>query len=280
MAFTKDKFTLFWSLPPDELDWQNLRVSRARRVMLPFNIAFSRQDVLSRLRQEGCRVVLRVEERTYSGDNDPQVIRSRFRVMRPLVTIDAVIIGCEPDDRVPSFRYGAPSWGQEHANEHQFRMDRVRAALQPEGVTVVSPGLMMRSVSEDDAPQPGRVTWREIVAPAYNRCDGNGAHIYGYEWQSYVDTLRAKFALKEALELLHKPLWIDECGFGLRSETSAMNGWISFAGMVMAQPGLAERIEMICPFVSNGDPGNPPVWDPRYRVRSTAEYQRLGAFLA
>ncbi|HYP39344.1 MAG TPA: hypothetical protein VEX13_03205 [Chloroflexia bacterium] len=280
MAFTKDKFTLFWSLPPDELDWQNLRASRARRVMMPFNIAFSRQDVLSRLRQEGRRVVLRIEEHTYSTDGAPAAIRSRFRTMRQLVNIDAVIIGCEPDDLVPSLEYGAPSWGQDHANEHQFRLDRVRAALQPEGVTLVSPGLMMRSISEDDAPQPGKVTWREIIAPAYNKCDGNGVHIYGHKWESFVDALRAKFALKQAMELFHKPLWIDECGFGLGTETTAMNGWISFAGMIMAQPRLAARVEMICPFVSNGDPGDPPVWPRRYLVRDTAEYQRLGTFLA
>lgn len=280
MAFTKDKFTLFWSMPPDELDWQNLRASRARRVMMPFNIAFGRQDVLVRLRQEGRRVVLRIEEDAYYRDEDPQVIRSRFLAMRPLVAIDAVIIGCEPDAIIPNFRFGSPSWGQDHAMEHRMRLERVVAVLKPLGVTVVSPGWIMRSLTEDDPPQPGRVTWRELTAPAYNMCDGNGVHIYGFPWRSFIDPLRAKFALKSFLELCHKPVWIDECGFGVGPDMLNVEGWVNFTGMILASPVLSAHIEMVCPFVSNGMPGDPPAWPPGDLVRDPAAYQFLGAFLA
>jgi hypothetical protein len=37
---------------------------------------------------------------------------------------------------------------------------------------------------------------------------------------------------------------------------------------------------MLSPFVSNGDPGNPPSWDPKYLLRNPDAYRKLGAWIS
>jgi hypothetical protein len=142
------------------------------------------------------------------------------------------------------------------------------------------------------------VSWREIVClpdrsreeaegkHGYLDADGNGGHIYEYGWTWPVDPLRFKFAVKHNLELWHKPLWIDELGVeGGAAPVDKMRAYLQMADILLSevnseQHPLGQRVEFLCPFVSNGHPGSPPSWDIRYLMRDRACYELLGQWMA
>jgi hypothetical protein len=154
-----------------------------------------------------------------------------------------------------------------------------RAGLLPDGHKA-------RSISEDDPALPGAVSWREICCLpddrgefGYNNADGFGSHIYCYGWDGPVDELRFKFTLKWHCSLGHKPIWIDEVGIGNGATAlEKMRAYIEIAQILVSEP-IGRRVMMLCPFVSNGDPGVPPAWDPRYLMRDPACYTELGRWM-
>lgn len=281
----KSDFSLFFSSPLDPPDWHNLDTSGVGRVMLPLNLATA--ATLDGLKARGVRVVLRTDEDYYS-DDAPSRIRGLLRRAQQRAEVEAVIVGVEPEN-AQTLTYGAGTWGQQWAYVHRKRSDAVRAALQGLGVKVISAGWTMRSISEDEAPQPGKVTWREIVTASeagvggradfgYNddEYDGAGCHIYQYGWQSFVDVVRLKFALKEAQSLFHKPLWIDELGISSGGQLQRMAAYLDIATMLLTHP-LGERVEMLCPFISNG---NGIGWDPGFLMTDPACYRLVREWLA
>lgn len=289
MGFTKGRFALFFSLPLDNQDWQNLTASRVKLTMLM--LPFADQATLRRMRDMGIRVVLRVPEESYYEDGAPTHIKDQILAAMQSCPVEAVIIGNEPD-AAQDLGYGASTFGQAFAYVHRRRFDAVRSVLQGVGIKVISPALIMRSISEDEAPAPGQITWREILCLpdeanqyGYLEADGNGAHLYMYHADGPVDTLRALFALKFYATIWHRPLWIDEIGIpDKRTQTEKMAAYISFAEHLLSiregkQHPLGQRVEFLCPFVSNGDPGNPPAWDPRYLLRDPACYALLGNWI-
>ena len=281
----KSDFTLFFSLPLDETDWQNLAASQVKRVMLPFSVATP--DTLSRFAQMGLRVVLRVEEGSYGDPSAGGRIAQGVIAARSHAVIDAVIIGTEPDAG-PDWTFGSRNWGQERAFAHRSAFDRVRHALQFARIRAISPGWTTRSVTEDDPPQPGRTSWREIMSGpeilqdgtrsfGYQDADGCGVHFYQYRLVSAVDELRFKFYLKEQAELWHKPLWIDEVNIDNGDPLTRMRACIAMADMLVSGPfATGPRVAMFCPFVSNGDAHG---WSPGYLMRDPACYTELGAWL-
>lgn len=280
MGFTKQRFGLFYSLPLDALDWQNLTVSKVKLVLLM--LEFADAPTLLRLKGMGVRVLLRVNEDTIYNDEAPdRILSSVLRAMQSC-PIDGVIVGNEPD-AAQSFEYGAATWGQDFCYMVRKRFDAVRRKLQGVGIKVISPALIMRSISEDDPPVPGRVAWREILTlpdngAGFQDADYNGCHLYAYGWDGYVDEMRFKFALKHQAELWHKGLIIDEVGIsGSHTPLEKMRGYIDIAEILLAHKAVGSRVEALIPFISNGVPG---AWDAKYLLRDPSCYVELGAWMS
>jgi hypothetical protein len=271
----KQDFTLFFSLPLSEKDWANLSTSRVSRVMLPLGLAD--QATLGRLAAQNIRVVLRVEEGRYGNDIGRQQVKNQVVAAGGIAKVSAVIVGCEPEGAV-SFEYGAASWGQDVAYAHMRDLGLMTQLLKHAGFVVVSPGWRMRSISEDDQPQPGEATWSEITRLQYDACDGNACHLYTYNWTGIVDELRVKFALQRFAWGRHKLMWLDEVGVNSGTPIERMRAYIDIAQMLLSGP-VGRRVTMLCPFVCNGNPGIPPSWSPGYVLSDPQCYVELGAWL-
>jgi hypothetical protein len=271
----KRDFALFFSLPLSPQDWVNLQASHVETVMLPLDYA----DIatLDRLRGMGVRVVLRVNEGDYGDKSAPSRVLTRVQACANHATVLAVIVGVEPDAPY-DLQYGSPTWGQAAAYLHRDALERVGMALQGQGFVVVSPGYRQRSISEDEAPVPGVLTWAEIVRITYDACDGNAVHLYQYDYSSIVDILRVKFTLKQWQALWHKDLWLDEVGIGgSKSPVEKMRMYMHMFDM-LAGHRLGERIRLFCPFVSNGTPNGQ--WDARFLLDDPQCYQELGTWMS
>jgi hypothetical protein len=299
----RDDFTLFFSLPLDTQDWQNLQRSRVRRVMLPFQ--FADGGTLTRLGGMGIGVVLRIDESDYYALLDGHRLRSELdaRMRAAPGVVRVVQIGVEPENGL-DFRYTSPDWAQDLARRHAAATERIRRALETTGVQLITAGWTMPpgGISENDPPRPGRVVWREETRWAYAAPSSdpgkwpdieNGFHLYGYGWESWVDLHRVLWALKEGQELFHRPLWIDEVGIIRRSAVDSMYAYLCIATVLLGQAGA--RVKMLCPFVSNGDPyvrdgtgkilfdaqGKPRIhWRPEYLLRDPVCYDLVARFMA
>jgi hypothetical protein len=270
----KQDFTLFWAIPPTASDWSNLMASGCERVMLTYQLARTKPDVLSRLSGLGRRVVVRIED----GNQDAPVdIAHALSDIRHIVPIDAVIVGVEPDTGC-DMRMGSPSWCQQKAYASLPHTGALIEAIQGLGLPAVSPSLSYPPdcISEDGVPMPGRTTYREIVAPTWQRADGCGVHLYCLGWSSVVDRLRFKFGLKWAAETWHKNLWIDEVGVILGSNMAQMAAYIEMAEIIMHHP-VNPRVMLFCPFISAGAANGQ--WDERFILRDPACYQLLGNWM-
>lgn len=290
MAFYKGRFGLFWSLPPDALDWANLDASRVRLVMLMLEHA--RPDTLLALADRGCKVIIRVNENDYYADDAPLKIAARAIMVRQVCPVDAVICGNEPEN-AQNLAYGSATFGQDFAFVHRKRFDDVRILLQQTGVRVISPAFTCRMITESDKPQPGEQTWWDICTDTddkrvpgdgqfgYHSADGNGAHCYQHNWLGPVDEIRFAFMLQRLQTTFHKPLWIDEVGINSGTELERMAAYIDMAEMLLDRKYYyGQRVEFFTPFVANGDPGFPPAWSPGYLIRSHAAYEMLGNWMA
>jgi hypothetical protein len=272
VGFTRDKFGLFFSLPLDEADFRNLNASGVRRVMLPVGVARHNLTMCAHLSSLGMRLTLRMAD----GDHLRYSVTD-IEAIRGACAVETVIAGCEPDSAF-DLNYGSSDWGYEQANQTLRAVDNVRRNLRAvygTTIKVAAPALTMRSISEDEAPAPGRVMWAEVLRPCANACDSVGAHIYGYWYRSDVDMQRVKWAIKGAQELWHKPILIDEINFLNGSEREHIQGIIDVARMLEAHP-LGRRVEGLFPFVSNGDASS---WPPGYLLRDPAVYEALGHYV-
>lgn len=264
-------FTLFWSMPPDDTDWANLRTSTVKQVMLVWGQTDRR--VLARLRSLGCSVVLRME----NGDltQPAGTLQGHLREAMSACHISGVIMGVEPDGRF-DLTWDSQDWGTDFAWQHANQIRHVMGALGGLGVPLVSPGHAQRAISEADQPAPGQISWREICAPVYNECDANGVHIYGYGWVSRVDETRFKWAVQYWATLRHKLLWIDEASIGSGSSNARMRACIEMA-RILRDKTWGSRVGMFCPFVSNGTGVG---YQPQYVMREPEAYMALATFMA
>lgn len=293
MGFQKSKFGLFFSLPLSPQDWRNLEVSRIKLVQMPLD--FADALTLQRLRSMGVRVLLRIDEGAYYSDDAPARLTPRVVRAAELCPLEGAVVGNESEN-AQDFTYTSASFGQPFAYVHRVRFDAMRVALQAAGIRVISPAQTMRSISEDEQPIPGSVTWREICTLpntryteaqgqyGYLSANGNGAHIYCYGWDGPTDELRFKFALKYLANIWHRPLYIDEIGIaGNHTQLEKMAGYVSIAEILLSQRNgkqhpLGQRTEALVPFLSNGTPNGQ--WDARYLLTDPACYQLLGNWMS
>jgi hypothetical protein len=264
-------FTLFWSMPPDERDWSNLRASTVKQVMLVWKQATP--QLVSALRASDCSVVLRMENDDLT--QQPGALQGHLRDLKAAGHISGVILGVEPDGRY-DLTWASKDWGLDEAWQHTNRVSSAYNALRNLSVPIISPGHAQRGISEADPPSPGQISWREICTPVYNECDGNGVHIYGYGWVSRVDETRFKYAVQYWATLRHKLLWIDEASIGSGSPTARMKACIEMA-RILKDAKWGSRVAMFCPFVSNGTGVG---YQPQYVMREPEAYTAIRDFLA
>lgn len=279
MAFTKDKFTLFFSMPPDDVDWANLRASRARRVMLPLWLATP--ELVERLRQAGVgHVTVRLEESDYYTPAARSRAIGKCGRLRGTI-VATCILGVEPENGI-DLSYGSPDWGHARAREHADAVQQMAAMLAGFGWKLVSPGWTARVKSETEI-APGEHAWRELCAPAYQALHGCGVHIYTYQVEGIVDELRLMWLVSKWAGWWHKPIYIDEIGVDKGTQVERMRVYLWVASYLL-NPRLPAngRVEMLCPFVSNGDPGDPnsPKWPPGLLLRDPECYRLLGAWMS
>lgn len=289
MAFTKQKFGVFWSLPPDDLDWSNLATSRVTLVMLMLDHAD--RPILERLALMGCRVILRVAEGSYYQDEAPTRITARAVWARAICPVEAVIVGNEPENAL-DLSIGSGTWGQQFAFLHRKRFDLTRIALQSAGVRVISPAYTCRMLTETDKPQPGEQAWWDICTDSqteyteqegqygYHSANGNGVHVYTHNWLGPVDELRVAFMLQRLQSMWHLPLYVDEVGMNSGPPLDRMRCYIDIGQLLLERHyPYGARVEALIPFVGNGTPGNPPAWSPGYLMRDPAAYAMLGDWM-
>lgn len=283
MAFSRDKFGVGWTMPPDAQDWDNLRRSRVKLVQITFNIAT--EALVSTLANRGITTItVRLNESDYYTSEQRRVSTDRIaRLMR--LGLTHVIIGVEPENAV-DMRYGSRTWGQEQAYLHGNATREMYLSLFALGVKTISAGWTVRGWFRnwDEGVQPGVYPWLEETRLAYNDCDYNGAHLYMSDGTTYDIEERARVYLWEEQARRHKPLWIDELGVtpSVGDNVAKMGIYLRFASYLLRtdrrQPlgGAGERVEALIPFVSNG---NGIGWDPRFILRDPAAYDLLGAWI-
>ena len=272
----REDFALFWSLPPDLQDWDNLTVSRVRRVQLV--ASFTDQPTIARLASMGVRCTVRLDEADYATGDARLRSRDRIGTLLPLGAIDTVMVGVEPENAF-NFRFGSPTWGQHAALDHAALLTAMTALLRPLGVRVVSAGWTARGIdmnwSNPEGVQPGLYTWLEITRQAYNACDLNGFHLYGYDGTEYDLWERMRRHLWVEQGRRHKPLYIDEVGvLGSNTPVDKMRSYVRFATRLLGPMG--ERVAAFTPFVSNGTGIG---WDPRFLIRDRQAYLLLRRFI-
>jgi hypothetical protein len=206
--YNASMFTLFFAGETEEIltppDWQNLKKSLAPQVMLFWDHA--KPEVLKRLndihrhnpytgRQEPLRILLRLDNSDCSRDTG--LLQDQLRDKIEDANITAVFAGNEWDNAF-DFRWHPPSgapadWGNQPRPGEMSpieivarRVLHVAEALEDMGVEIISPGFTARGYTEDDAPDPGLHTWRELMAPVMYGYDspvtGNGVHFYDGGW--------------------------------------------------------------------------------------------------
>lgn len=268
-------FTLFYPWTMSTRDWANWSNSLVRRVMLPWSLYNDKdlKDVMDRFAsykrtdkagvQHPIHFVFRLtpEDLNIDVGTLQGQLTHRKGLGHP---IDAIILGVEPELHF-SFEWSAPDpegWGNQPlygqpspVSVHVEQTARVFDALSDQGVKLISPGWSNRPFHEFDPYQPGLATWRELTHPVlYNEMDGMGVHIYQDMWEYPVDTLRFCFSLRMWGMLCHKPMWIDEFNVSHGNNVYRMRACIGAADLLVQHLNLGSRVEMFCPFTSNGLP--------------------------
>lgn len=284
--------SLFFPEPLQAIHWENLALSRVKRVQLFRNV------VIMEHHKEGARTITYAE---YLHRNGYQVVvripESEFEHLHLWTTISsliplkqflyAIVFGNEPEYEY-DLTWSSENWGNDpdipfpegkawrHASRVSNATELAKSAL-PQ-VKLISPGWKMRRITEDEPPQPGRMVWADICRPSYNRLL-NGAHIYGYSWRSEVDVQRAKWSMAEIESIFHHEIWINEFNVHSGSDEEQMNAFIEFQRRILLDPGVkcGKRVENMTLFVSNGDPNT---WDAVFLVESQSAYRMLGNWLS
>src|SRR6266508_309831 len=80
-AMRRQDFALFWSVPPDAQDWDNLAISGVKRVQLV--AAFADAATVIRLGDMGVKVTIRLDEPDYADDAARGRQHAKLAALRP-----------------------------------------------------------------------------------------------------------------------------------------------------------------------------------------------------
>src|SRR5438477_4988474 len=165
----REGFTLFWSIPPDAQDWDNLRTSGVKRVQLV--ASFADHDTVAKLGAMGIKCAVRLDEPDYGDDGVRAQQRDKLAALQPLGVVDTVIIGVEPENTL-NCKYGSLTWGENEAWDHAAKLTAMVGLVKSLGLRTVSAGWTARGIdmnwSNAEGVQPGLYTWFEITRTAYD----------------------------------------------------------------------------------------------------------------
>jgi len=282
------QWALFFPAPMSGADRANLRASGVRRVQTFLTTALAHPEQLDYLAAQGVRVSLRLDEPNrgqegssyYNRLNHPDIL-AKVRAVKMRVPVEAVIMGNEPENDY-DLTWNSTNWGNMpdqwyrlpggKAQAHAEAVADLAFALRGMGVASVSPGWTHKRITPRDAPQPGRESWRELTAYAYNACAANGAHLYAHDWASAEDENRYLWATGKEVARCHRAVWINETNVHKKEDVWQMQTVIAMYQLLMAQ-SWGSRVVSFCPFVSNtGGPG----YDSVYVLSDPAAYELLG----
>lgn len=305
----------FLSMPPTEGEIGNLDAGKVQLVMMPFTIARDHLTVLKRLARPGRKLVVRVEEWFYYKGGAAQEVVAGLRAIGMVIPIEAVIIGNEVQEvgndprKLPTgevvysfdMTKSSTNWGnkptREHPQgkmfEHRFYMKAVIDAIREAGIPVklIGPAWAHHQITETDPEQPGLDAWIAACRDVWAMLDGFGLHVYEFAWpgiaggseidrERFIKTLDREFARIARIKP-DMPVWLDEANIVKGDDVDQMRACISMAS-ILEDKGRPyhKRAEFFCPFVANGDPGNPPAWPPNFLIRDRAAYTLLGEWMA
>lgn len=289
MGIDTSKWQLFYPAPMDGQDKANLAASGIRRVQLFLGMAGNFPDQLDYLASKGVKISLRIEEpnhgeegASYYNRNNHGAILAQIRAVKARVPVEAVICGNEPEHPY-DLTWQSGNWGNNpdtwfrgpggKAQAHADAVGALTFALRTLQVPCVSPGWAHKRITPRDAPLPGRASWRELTAPAYNQCAANGAHIYCHDYVSDEDENRYLWAAGEEVARCHRAVWINETNVHKGEDVWQMQSIIKMYKLLMAQ-SWGGRIVSFCPFVANtGGPG----YDQIYVIKDPQAYALLAA---
>ena len=274
----REDFGLFFTLPLSRDDWENLRQSHVKTVQLVSD--FARVDTVRRMRDMGVeRIVSRLTNNQFATVDERQHWATRLGEQVEAGVTD-ILVGVEPDNgTVPQYGEGN-DWGQSTAYTFRAAAGEMLHLLEnslPARVRYISAGMTMRSISEDEAPAPGRAVWSDICRPLFNTFDYNGAHIYQYNWLTEIDRIRFKWALKIAQEQWHKELFLDEVGVHSTqmAQLAKMRAYLKMATLLV-HSRLGDRVSGFVPFCANGVMSQ---WA-AYIIHDPLAYLDVGRFMA
>lgn len=147
-------------------------------------------------KDEPIRVWLRLDNPDLN--RNPGILQGQLYNKLDAGDVRGVFVGNERDDPW-SFRWhdraGKPAdWGNRPTEPGEpsplmrlaAQVLKTAEALDELVPHIISPGFRMRGFTEDDAPDPGLHSWRELMAPVLYGYDspinGNGVHFYDYDW--------------------------------------------------------------------------------------------------
>lgn len=203
-GYNASRFTMFYPDAMSAEDMVNFKRSLSPQIMLFWDQATP--DALKRLSQvvrhnpytgkdEPVRVLLRLGEEAFNRDAGKLQDEAYDKTAAGKVTtafmgneIDAPFSLRWHDRNGQSVDWGNTNGRGEMSPLNQRVNKVLRAAGALDGVidNLISPGYIMRGFSEDDAPDPGLYSWRELSAHVYygygSPINGNGVHFYDYGW--------------------------------------------------------------------------------------------------
>ena len=291
MPFQRQSFALHWASLPLDVDWQNLRTSGVTRMQLDWRIASD--ELLRQLQDAGVR---EVAVRLWATDYDRESARRSTRDLvasKQRLGVKYVILGREPENGF-DMRYGSRSWGGPEAFSEANNAHAMYTLLFPLGVKVVSAAFTYRAhyrdwnsaASPQGGLQPGVYVWTEETRMLCDEVDYNGFHWGGADGTAYDIGERMRVSLWEAQARHHKPLFIDEVAIDRGDPVFRMTTYLHLATLLMESDrtkpfgGSGERVEWLCPFISAGDPGNPPQWPPDQILRDPRCYALVREYMA
>jgi hypothetical protein len=298
--FERWMFAFHWSTLPAPVDWDNIRTGEFQCAMLDWSIASV--SLCRDLKNAGIvAIAVRLWPEDYSTETARNLTINRLVKLQD-EGVCFLVIGREPENA-----YGLTYNDDWHGGEAFVVRDAIlemnRRALvlhsQQRPLWTVSPGLTYRGhYTNWDARdnrgaglQPGEYTWLEILRPALDECSYNGFHSGGSDGTEYDITERMKDTIHEAQERYHRNLFIDEIVISRGTPVQRMTTYLrvatkllerratNVAGSEIPLGGAGERVRWLCPFISLGEPGEPPAWPRSQLLRDPDCYPLVRAFM-
>lgn len=250
-------------------------------------------------------IVLRMDPAMLLHSTDLLLMQLDRQITLSNKAIVGVVVGNEHEPPQPGLRWHLPNgepvqdWGNRPrtplrtdslANITAVHVRRIAPVLRTRGIAVVAPGYSMHGYTEDDAPDPGLFSWREVTIGMTNSMDAADVHYYDTDWwvrdpeppdaaninnpeawREYANRLvgartatqanvhRFMQAVRFWSGFYHVPIWWGEANTKNRrmGQMQHMEACVGKSKLLSGHRNpegylLGERVALFCPFTSNG----------------------------